>query len=80
MQTLEYSKRIETTLDPIHKNKILVSMLIFALISLASDNLDFLNDYLIQFLLKRNKNNGYSSSKKPQYPNLNRIVVSKNPS
>jgi hypothetical protein len=52
MQTLEYSKRIETTLDPIHKNKILVSMLIFALISLASDNLDFLNDYLIQFLFK----------------------------
>lgn len=83
LQTLEYSKG-QSYVRPYlnHKNKILVSNAYFALISLASDNLDFLNDYPDSISLKNEiKIMDILHSKKPPIPNnLNEWIISKNPS
>jgi len=83
LQTLEYSKG-QSYVRPYlnHKNKTLVSNAYFALISLASDNLDFLNDYPDSISLKNEiKIMDILHSKKPPIPNnLNEWIVSKNPS
>lgn len=83
LQTLEYSKG-QSYVRPYlkHKNKILVSNAYFGLISLASDNLDFLNDYPDSISLKNEiKIMDILHSKKPPIPNnLKEWIVSKNPS
>lgn len=83
LQTLEYTKG-QSYVRPYlnHKNKILVSNAYFGLISLAPDNLDFLNDYPDSISLKNEiKIMDILHSKKPPIPNnLKEWVVSKNPS
>lgn len=83
LQTLEYSKG-QSYVRPYlnHPNKILVSNAYFGLISLASDNLDFLNNYPDSISLKNEiKIMDILHSKKPPIPtNLKDWIKSKNPS
>jgi hypothetical protein len=83
LQTLEYTKG-QSYVRPYlnHKNKILVSNAYFGLISLASDNLEFLGDYPNSISLKSEiKIMDILHSKKPPMPtNLKEWINSENPS